>query len=97
MSMSPSSTEPSMQLRCESREYKEQSHANGRRKEDLHSMIVSGDNVSIRTPDNDGRQHGRELESGKLPIPSEMISGSVPPIHRLRARIQPGCAGRRIP
>jgi len=66
--MSPSSTGLTIQLRCESREYKEQSRGDSCGEEDLHSTVVFGNNdVSKFAPDNDGRQQGYELQASAPP------------------------------
>jgi hypothetical protein len=71
---------PDIQLRCKSREYKEQSHSDGRGKKDLESMVISGDDVPKSAPNNNGRQHGHELRSSTPPIPTQ-TSGTASP-HR---------------
>ena len=48
--MSSSSTVLTIELRCESREYEKQRHANGRGKQELHSVVVPGHHMTERNP-----------------------------------------------
>jgi len=50
--MSSSSTVLTIELRCESREYEKQRHANGRGKQELHSVVVPGHHMTERNPNH---------------------------------------------
>jgi hypothetical protein len=90
---SPGSIKPlpplAVQLRCERREYKKQAHADGRGKEDLHSVVVSGHHMAERDPNDGCPYNGQSLQPGTSP--SEM-SGIGRPLRCFRACIARGWA-----
>ena len=61
-----SSTGLTVQLRCERREYKKQSHGDCSGKKDLDSMVVSGDDVTKCAPGNDCRQRATNCNRVRL-------------------------------
>ncbi len=72
--MPPSFTPIAIKLLCERREYQKQADADGRGKEELHSVIVPGDHTAERKPNHRCRNNGQRLQSSTLPNASE-VSG----------------------
>lgn len=90
-SMPPSFTPIAIKLLCERREYQKQADADGRGKEELHSVIVPGDHTAERKPNHRCRNNGQRLQSSTLPNASE-VSGIARPLRCFRASIPCGWA-----